>query len=93
MLPMIADQGLVARVMEEKKVGVEVCRNEIDGSFTRDGVAKALRLVMVEKEGECIRENAREMQNIFGDQSRNDQYIDEFLQYLIKHRGDEALRE
>ncbi|RWR85575.1 putative UDP-rhamnose:rhamnosyltransferase 1 [Cinnamomum micranthum f. kanehirae] len=94
MLPMIADQGLNARVMEEEKVGVEVCRNEIDGSFTRDAVAKALRLVMVEKEGECIRENAREIQqNIFGDQSRNDQYIDEFLQYLIKYRGDEAPRE
>lgn len=56
-------------------------------------MAKALRFVMVEKEGECIRENAREMQNIVGDQSRNDQHIDDFLQYLIKHRGDKAPRE
>ncbi|XXG74256.1 hypothetical protein AAC387_Pa07g3024 [Persea americana] len=86
MLPMIADQGFNARVMEERKVGLEVCRNERDGSFTRDAVSKALRVVIVEKEGECIRDNAKEMQNIFGDKGRHDQYIDEFVQYLIKHR-------
>ncbi|RWR85573.1 putative UDP-rhamnose:rhamnosyltransferase 1 [Cinnamomum micranthum f. kanehirae] len=51
MLPMMADQGLITRMMEERKVGVEVCRNERDGFFTRDAVAKALRLVMVEEEG------------------------------------------
>nr|CAD1818483.1 unnamed protein product [Ananas comosus var. bracteatus] len=37
MLPLIADQGLIARVMAEKKVGVEVPRDEQDGSFTREG--------------------------------------------------------
>ncbi|XXG74253.1 hypothetical protein AAC387_Pa07g3021 [Persea americana] len=88
MLPMMADQGLITRVMEERKVGVEVCRNERDGSFTRDAVSKALRVVMVEKEGECIRENAKEMKDIFGDKGRHDHYIDEFVQYLIKHRGE-----
>lgn len=41
MVPMIMDQGLNARTMEERKVGVEVPRNERDGSF-----AKTLRLVL-----------------------------------------------
>ncbi|XXG74262.1 hypothetical protein AAC387_Pa07g3030 [Persea americana] len=40
MLPMIADKGPNARLMQEKKVAVEVCRNERDGTFTRDALAK-----------------------------------------------------
>lgn len=46
MVPMMMAQGLNARTMEERKVGVEVPRNERDGSFTRDGVATTLRLVL-----------------------------------------------
>ncbi|XP_058079747.1 UDP-glycosyltransferase 91C1-like [Magnolia sinica] len=86
MLPMIADQGLITRVMVGKKVGVEVPRNERDGSFTQEGVAKSLKLVMGEDEGGSIRSNAREMMKIFADKEQHNQYIKDFADYLIEHR-------
>ncbi|CAN6460124.1 unnamed protein product [Victoria cruziana] len=63
--PMILDQGLNARLAEEKMIGVEIHRDEMDGRFTRDDVAKTLRLVMVEDGGEPLRTKAREMSRIF----------------------------
>ncbi|XP_058091585.1 UDP-glycosyltransferase 91C1-like [Magnolia sinica] len=86
MLPMIIDQGLIMRVMVGKKVGVEVPRNERDGSFTWEGVAKSLKLVMGEDEGGPIRSNAREMMKIFANKERDNQYIKDFVDYLIKHK-------
>ncbi|KAL6010933.1 hypothetical protein ACLOJK_001376 [Asimina triloba] len=86
MLPMHADQGLIALRMAEKKVGVDVPRKEEDGSFEGDGVAKCLKLVMLEKEGELIRSNALQMMKIFGNEKRNNQYIEEFVNYLIENR-------
>ncbi|KAJ9190061.1 hypothetical protein P3X46_001295 [Hevea brasiliensis] len=50
MLPISLDQGLIARIFGEKKVGIEVTKDE-DGSFRREWVAESLRFVMVEKEG------------------------------------------
>ncbi|MED6195098.1 hypothetical protein PIB30_034838 [Stylosanthes scabra] len=47
MLPFHNEQGLVARLMEEKMVGIRVPRNEHDGKFSRDSLAKALRSVML----------------------------------------------
>jgi hypothetical protein len=60
MLPFAIDQGSIARVFEEKKVGIEVPRDEQDGSFTRNSVAESLRLVIVDKEGSAYRENAKQ---------------------------------
>ncbi|RDY06757.1 putative UDP-rhamnose:rhamnosyltransferase 1, partial [Mucuna pruriens] len=54
MLPFQNEQYLVARLMEEKKVGIKVPKNEHDGKFTRDSVAKALRSVMLEEEGKLV---------------------------------------
>ena len=50
-LPYLLDQALFSRVLEEKKVGIEVPRSEKDGSFTRDDVAKTLKLAIVDEEG------------------------------------------
>lgn len=51
MLPYFHYQWLNARILGEKKVGVEVPRNEQDGSFTRNAVANSLKLVMLDDEG------------------------------------------
>ncbi len=83
MLPItIVDQGLIARVFGEKKVGVEVTRDEEDGSFARESVAESLRMVMVEKEGKVYRDNAREMSKLFADKDLHDRYIDHFVEFL-----------
>ncbi|KAK1292157.1 hypothetical protein QJS10_CPB17g02476 [Acorus calamus] len=48
----MADQGVNARVIVKKKVGLEVPGDERDGSFKREeGVAEALRVAMVEEGG------------------------------------------
>ncbi|XP_072969868.1 putative UDP-rhamnose:rhamnosyltransferase 1 [Typha angustifolia] len=86
MLPMIFDQGINSQVMAEKKVGVEIERNEEDGSFTKDAVMKALRLVLVEEEGEEVRENARKMKDICGNLELQEMYVDKFVQYLRDHK-------
>ncbi|KAJ6287626.1 hypothetical protein OIU76_001134 [Salix suchowensis] len=54
MLPYATDQGLIARVFEEKKVGIGVPRDEEDGSFTRNSVAESLWLVNDDKEGPAL---------------------------------------
>ncbi|KAL6010934.1 hypothetical protein ACLOJK_001377 [Asimina triloba] len=91
MLPMHADQGLIAQRMAEKKVGVEVPREEADGSFQGDAISKCLKLVMMQEEGETIRSNALEMTKIFGNAKRNNQHIEEFVNYLIENRRQNSL--
>ncbi|XP_057976411.1 putative UDP-rhamnose:rhamnosyltransferase 1 [Malania oleifera] len=86
MLPFLWDQGINARVLEEKKVGVEVPRGEEDGSLRSDSVAESLRLVMVEEEGRIYRERAMEWGKIFGDKDLHDRYIDEFVECLQNPR-------
>ncbi|CAK8541838.1 unnamed protein product [Lathyrus sativus] len=80
MLPFHNEQGLVARLMEEKMVGVKVERN--DEKFSRDSVAKALRLVMVEAEGKSYRSKAEEMRKIVGDKELHQKYTDKFVDYV-----------
>nr|CAD1818382.1 unnamed protein product [Ananas comosus var. bracteatus] len=75
----IADQGLIARVMAGKKVGVEVPRDEQDGSFTRAGVAEAVRMVMLGEEGKAFGARAKEMMEIFADDGSSSRHMDEFV--------------
>ena len=82
MLPMLNDQGLDARLLHERKVGIEIPRNEIDGSFTSDAVAESMRLAVVEESGQLLRETAKAMKSYFVDKVRNDGYVDEFVQQL-----------
>ncbi|RDX61906.1 putative UDP-rhamnose:rhamnosyltransferase 1, partial [Mucuna pruriens] len=86
MLPFQNEQSFVARLMEEKKVGIKVPKNEHDGKFTRDSVAKALRSVMLEEEGKTCRSQAEVMSKIFGDKELHQKYVDEFVDYMEIHR-------
>ncbi|KAJ7964789.1 UDP-glycosyltransferase [Quillaja saponaria] len=85
-LPFYADQSLHERVLEEKKVGVEIPRNEQDGSFTRTSVAKSLRLAMVDEEGSIYRDKAKEMGLLFGDSHIQERYIENFIEYLQNYK-------
>ncbi|PIA52264.1 hypothetical protein AQUCO_01000259v1 [Aquilegia coerulea] len=86
LLPMLNDQGLNARLLVGKKLGLEIPRNEQDGSFTSESVAELLRLVMVEKEGEVLRCNARKMKGVFCDENVMGGYMDVFIGYLQAHK-------
>ncbi|XP_047172381.1 putative UDP-rhamnose:rhamnosyltransferase 1 [Vigna umbellata] len=83
MLPFQNEQFIVARNMEEKRVGVKVERSEDDGKFTRESLANALRSVMLEK---TYRSEAEEMSKIFGDKELHQKYIDEFVEHMEIHR-------
>ncbi|KAA8546689.1 hypothetical protein F0562_003080 [Nyssa sinensis] len=61
LLTFLAEQGLNARVLEEKKMAYPIPRDDRDGSFTRDSVADSLRLVMVGEGGKMYRDKAKEI--------------------------------
>lgn len=84
--PVMNDQGLNVRLLRGKKLGVEIPRNEKDGSFTRESVAASIKLAIVSEEGEELRANAREVKGLFGDKSKNDHYIDACVNQLVKMR-------
>ncbi|KAI3966440.1 hypothetical protein MKW92_040273 [Papaver armeniacum] len=87
LLPMLNDQGLNSRLLEGKKVGVEVQRNEQDGSFSSESVAEAVKIAMVADEGQVLRNNAKEMIDIFGNEKLNVSYVNDFVQFLKKHKN------
>ncbi|KAL5219042.1 hypothetical protein ABZP36_019726 [Zizania latifolia] len=83
MLPIFGDQGPNARLMEGRKVGVQVPRNDGDGAFDREGVAAAVRAVAVEEESRReFAANAKKMQEIVADRDCHERYIDGFIQQL-----------
>uniref|UniRef100_A0A1J3J307 UDP-glycosyltransferase 91A1 n=1 Tax=Noccaea caerulescens TaxID=107243 RepID=A0A1J3J307_NOCCA len=86
MLVFLYDQGLNARVIEEKKIGYMIPRDETEGFFTKESVANSLRLVMEDEEGKVYRENVKDMKGVFGDMDRQDRYVDSFLDYLAANR-------
>ncbi|PON89834.1 UDP-glucuronosyl/UDP-glucosyltransferase [Trema orientale] len=86
LFPMVNDQGINARLLSEKGVGVEIERNELDGSFSRDCVAESVRLAMVDESGESLRVKAKEMRDLFGDKDGNDRYLNEFISFLKETR-------
>jgi UDP:flavonoid glycosyltransferase YjiC (YdhE family) len=87
MLPIFGDQGTNARLMEGRKVGVQVPRNENDGSFDRDGVATAVRAVAVEEESRRVFvPNAKKMQEIVADSEVLERCIDGFILQLTSYK-------
>ncbi|KQK13542.1 UDP-glycosyltransferase 91B1 [Brachypodium distachyon] len=82
MLPIAGDQGPNARLMEERKVGVSVPRDEKDGSFTRGGVAGAIRAVVVEEDGRLFAANAEKLREIVASRECHERCIDGFIQHL-----------
>lgn len=85
-MPMHADQPLNARLVQAVGVGVEVKRGK-DGSLEREEIVKAIKQVVGEKDGENIRNKAREMSDYIkikrGEEV--DGIVQEFIQIL--HKG------
>ncbi|KAI3798680.1 hypothetical protein L1987_33958 [Smallanthus sonchifolius] len=87
MLPIFGDQFLNARVVVDKHVGIHVPRNEEDGSFTKESVARSVRSVVVDDEGKIYKAKAKELSEIFGDTKLEKKYIDHFIDYMEKERA------
>jgi hypothetical protein len=88
MLPFMLDQGLIARMMAARGVGVEVARRDDDGWFSRDDVAEAVRRVMVGEEGKTLARNAMRLREaVVGDDGgRQERYVDELVECFQRHR-------
>jgi hypothetical protein len=87
MLPFVADQGLVARAMAARGVGVEVPRDEDGGgSFRGADVSAAVKRVMAGEEGEEMARKARELREVVGDRVRQERYVDELVQLLRRYK-------
>ncbi|KAJ8551303.1 hypothetical protein K7X08_000673 [Anisodus acutangulus] len=82
LLTFLADQGINARLLEEKNMAYSVPRDDGDGSFTHDSMAESLRLVLVEEEGEIYKEKVKEVKHLFCDKGRQDNYVENILSYL-----------
>ncbi|CAL1377476.1 unnamed protein product [Linum trigynum] len=76
------DQGLNAKLLQQKGVGYLVPRDERDGQFTRDSVADSLKMVVTGEEGATFRIKAMEMKELFGDTEKHDGYVYALLEYL-----------
>ncbi|KAL3355305.1 hypothetical protein AABB24_019398 [Solanum stoloniferum] len=86
LLTFLADQGINARLLEEKKMAYSISRDDLDGSFNRDSVAESLTLVLVEKEGEIYRKKIKEAKNLFCDKTRQNNYVENLLSYLQNYK-------
>ena len=84
MLPLFADQGLTARLMAARRVGLEVPWN--GRAFAGEDVAATVRRVMVEEEGKVLARNARELREVLWDTARQGRYIDELVEHLQQRR-------
>ncbi|KAJ6863625.1 hypothetical protein NC652_040234 [Populus alba x Populus x berolinensis] len=69
-------------VLEDKKMGYSIPRNEKNGYFTRDSVAESLRLVMEKEEGKIYRDKVKEMKPLFADKDRQDKLVTMSTQFL-----------
>ncbi|XP_038896950.1 UDP-glycosyltransferase 91C1 [Benincasa hispida] len=89
LFPVVNDQGLNARLLEEKRIGIEIERNERDGSFSRDSVSESVRSAMAEGSGtgNLLREKTMEMKGLFGDGDKNERHLDEFVHFLKANRN------
>ncbi|KAK3149616.1 hypothetical protein QOZ80_3AG0219880 [Eleusine coracana subsp. coracana] len=87
MLPIAGDQLPNARVMESKKVGMQVPRDENDRSFHSEGVASAVQAVMLADETRMIFvANAKKLQRIVADYGLHESFIDRFIQQLRSYK-------
>uniref|UniRef100_A0ACD5WCH5 Uncharacterized protein n=1 Tax=Avena sativa TaxID=4498 RepID=A0ACD5WCH5_AVESA len=86
MLPFVVDQPLVARTMVERGIGIEVARDEGDGSFDKVGVAAAVRRVMVDEERNLFTSRAKKLQEVLADQELQKRYIDDLVDNLWRYK-------
>ncbi|XP_060183607.1 UDP-glycosyltransferase 91A1-like [Lycium barbarum] len=87
LLTFLADQGINARLLEEKKMAYSIPRDDRDGSFTRDSMAESLSLVLVKEQGEIYRKKVTEMKDLFCDKGRQDNYVENLLSYLQNYKN------
>ncbi|CAH2035057.1 unnamed protein product [Thlaspi arvense] len=80
-LPM-SDQGLNTRMLEGKGLGVEIPRDEREGSFDSDSVAHSVRLAMVDDAGESIRAKAKLMKGLIVNIDNNYRHVDELVRFM-----------
>ncbi|XP_062082951.1 UDP-glycosyltransferase 91C1-like [Humulus lupulus] len=79
-----SDMGLVARLLHNTGIGLEIPRDDRNGSFTGDSVAETIRRVMVDEEGEPLRAKSREMRKIFGSVELQNKYSNQFAEFLAR---------
>lgn len=60
-LPLHMDQPFNARLVEDVGVGVEIWRDENNGAMKGEEIAKTIRHVMIEKDGEGVRDEAKKI--------------------------------
>ncbi|KAG9440192.1 hypothetical protein H6P81_020357 [Aristolochia fimbriata] len=82
LLPMIADQGLNARLLVDAGVAFEVERGADGVSFSRHEIAKSMKHVMVDPAGELLRQKAQQMKAIVANQELHEGYTSQFLQHF-----------
>lgn len=82
LFPVLNDQGLNARLLEEKKLGLEIPRNELDGTFTSDSVAELVR----KAKADGLEDLAKEMRDLFRDRDENNQIVEQVVHYLEENR-------
>nr|UYE91548.1 putative glycosyltransferase [Anoectochilus roxburghii] len=85
-LPMVFDQGVNARNFVESGVAVEVPRNAEDGNFSGEEIARTLKMVMKEEEGEEVRARVRAVKSFFGSEKIQAEYMDEVVKNLWNKR-------
>ncbi|XP_078151212.1 anthocyanidin-3-O-glucoside rhamnosyltransferase-like [Carex rostrata] len=87
MLPQNVDQFLISMMFEyELGIGVEVERNEADGSFRREAISEAIRRVMAEEEtqGKKMRQNQKKLKEFL----MNKEVQEKFMVELVKSMRD-----
>ncbi|KAG5017123.1 hypothetical protein JHK85_023259 [Glycine max] len=77
----VEDHGLNSRVLEVKKMGYSIPKDERDGSFTSDAVANLIRLVMVEEEGRIYREKVKKVKDLCLSTVRQEKYINKLQHF------------
>lgn len=80
-VPVVNDQPVNARVVENVGIGVEVVKDE-GGRIQREKLAKAIKEVMVEETGENIRRKARSLSEEI--RSKGEEEIDVVVKELVK---------
>ncbi|KAJ7961086.1 UDP-glycosyltransferase [Quillaja saponaria] len=86
MFPLTVEQSLNARILGEKKLGMEVPRED-DGSFTGEVVAETLKLVLLDQDGKVYRDKVTEMSKVFGDKDKHEKYMGDLLEFFKNYRS------
>ncbi|XP_059669659.1 UDP-glucosyltransferase 29-like [Cornus florida] len=90
-IPMQLDQPMNARLVEEVGVGMEVKRDE-SGRLEREEVARVIKGVVVERNGEAVRRKAKELSESIREKGEEEiEGVVEELVKLCKNKKDELV--